>query len=161
MKGTLTTAALVMGVTLAVAASAFAEGTPTRAEYVATAEPICKANIEKSKQILSGARPKVKAGKLVAAGKQLSAASKQFAKSIAELSALPRPPEDSVRLEKWFKFLTVVKTNLGKVGEALQEGNKVRAVHEEIRTERSSNAANNVSFIFGFRYCHLSPSQFK
>ncbi len=38
--------------------------------------------------------------------------------------------------------------------------NKVKAAHEQIRVERSSNAANNVSFVFGFNYCHLTPSRF-
>ena len=54
-----------------------------------------------------------------------------------------------------------MQTNLGKVGKALKEENKVKATHEKIRAERSSNAANNVSFVFGFKYCHLTPSQFK
>jgi hypothetical protein len=154
------TAVLAIGVTLAVAATAFAEGAPTREEYVATAEPICKANIDKSKQILKGARPKVKAGKLAPAGRQISRAAAQFGTSIKELEALPEPIADEARLQKWFKFLKIVQSNLSKVGDSLKQGDKVRAVHEEIRTERSSNAANNVSFVFGFRYCHLTPSQF-
>ena len=54
-----------------------------------------------------------------------------------------------------------MQTNLGKVGKALKEEDKVKAAHEKIRTERSSNAANNVSFVFGFKSCRLTPAQFK
>ncbi len=70
---------------------------------------------------------------------------------------MPRPSADSARLEKWFTFLKRVQKNLAKIGKALKHKNRVRASHEKIRTERSSNAANNVSFVFGFKYCHLPP----
>jgi hypothetical protein len=165
MRGTLTTAALVIAATTLAAVSASAEilpgAVPTRAEYVAQVDPICKANTDENKRILQGASEKVNAGKLAQAGRQFTNASAAFGKSVREIKAVPRPPEDSPRLEKWFGFLKIVQTNLGKVGKALKEGNKVRAVHEKIRAERSSNAANNVSFVFGFRYCHLKASQFK
>ena len=78
---------------------------------------------------------------------------KNFARSLKSIEALPRPPEDSPRLEKWFHYLKIAKENLAKVAKALREENRVKAVHEEIRTERSINAAHNVSFVFGFKYC--------
>jgi hypothetical protein len=165
MRGTLTTAILAFAATLVVAAAACAETpvatVPTRTEYVATVDPICKTNTDENKRILKGASEKVNAGKLAQAGRQFTDASKAFGESVKQIRAVPRPPEDSPRLEKWFGFLKIVQTNLGKVGKALKEGNKVRAVHEKIRAERSSNAANNVSFVFGFKYCHLKASQFK
>ena len=74
---------------------------------------------------------------------------------------MPRPPEDSAKLEKWFGFLKTLQTNLFKVGKALKEENKVKATHEKIRVERSSNAANNVIFVFNFQSCHLKASQFR
>ena len=43
------------------------------------------------------------------------------------------------------------------LGKALKEGEKIIAAHEQIRVERASNAANNVSFVFEFHYCHLTP----
>jgi hypothetical protein len=161
MRGTLFTAFLVLAVTLVAAAAAWAEEAPTREEYVAKVDPICQKNTEANKRILKGASQKVNAGKLDQAAKQFTRAAAAFGKSVKEIVAVPRPPADSPRLEKWFGFLDKVKTNLGKVGKALREGNKVRAVHEKIRAERSSNAANNVSFVFGFKYCHLKASQFK
>jgi hypothetical protein len=162
MRGTLTTALVVLAVTLVAAAVACAEEVPpTREQYVAAVDPICMKNTDENKRILKGASEKVNAGKLAAAGQQFTRAAAAFGKSVKEISAVPRPPADSPRLEKWFGFLKIIQTNLGKVGKALKEGDKVRAVHEKIRAERSSNAANNVSFVFGFKYCHLKASQFK
>ncbi len=161
MKGTLTTTALVIATTLVVATTAWAETVPTRDEYVGLVDPICEKNTSSNKPILKAARKNVKRDRLAAAGRNFFKVSANFGKSLRAIKAVPRPPEDSARLEKWFTFLKTVKMNLGKIGKALKEGNKVKASHEKIRAERSSNAANNVSFIYGFRYCRLTPAQFK
>jgi hypothetical protein len=157
----LTTAMLVFAVTLAVAATAFAEGEPTRAEYVTSVDPICKKNVDSNKKLLKPVRKEVKNDQLKPAATAFEKVSKNFGRTITTIEAVPRPLEDAPRLEKWFKFLKIVQTNLSKVGKALREGNKVKATHEQIRAERSSNAANNVSFVFGFSYCALKPSQFQ
>ena len=133
---------------------------PTRTEYVAAVEPICQANTEANIRILKGARGKVKAGKLAPAGNQFTRASAAFGKTITQLEAVTRPPADDARLVKWFGFLDTVQENLGKIGKALKEDNRVKANHEAIRAERSANAANNVSSIFPFHYCKLTPSRF-
>jgi hypothetical protein len=165
MRGTLTTAALVIATTLAVAASAHATiapgAIPTRAEYVAEVDPICEKNTNSNKPILKNARQSVNARNLQAAGADFARVAANFGKALKSIEAVPRPTEDSARLEKWFGFLKTVQTNLSKVGKALKEEDKVKAAHEKIRAERSSNAANNVSFVFGFRSCRLTPSQFK
>src|SRR3954454_12105751 len=161
----LTTAALVIAATMLAAVSASAEilpgAVPTRAEYVAAVDPICAKNTEGNKPILKAARKKVNAKNLKGAGSDFFRVSANFGKALTAIEAIPRPTEDSARLEKWFTFLRTVQTNLRKVGKALKEENKVRASHEKIRAERSSNAANNVSFIFGFNSCRLTPAQFK
>jgi hypothetical protein len=133
---------------------------PTRDEYVAAVEPICEANTEANTRILKGARGKVKKGKLRPAGAQFTRASAAFAKTIKQIKAVPRPPADDARLVKWFGFLETVKVNIGKIGKALKEGERVKANHEAIRAERSANAANNVSSAFPFKYCKLTPSRF-
>jgi hypothetical protein len=134
---------------------------PTRAEYVAEVDPICARNTSSNKPILKAARQKVDDKKLPAAGADFAKVSANFGKALKAIEAVPRPTEDSARLEKWFGFLKTVQKNLGQVGKALKEEDKVKATHEKIRTERSSNAANNVSFIFGFKSCRLTPAQFK
>jgi hypothetical protein len=165
LKRTLTTAALVIAATTLVAISASAAilpgANPTRPEYVAEVEPICEKNTNANKPILKAARQKVNAKNLKGAGADFFKVSANFGKALKLIEAVPRPAEDSARLEKWFGFLKIVQNNLHKVGKALMEENKVRASHEKIRAERSSNAANNVSFIFGFRSCRLTPAQFK
>lgn len=147
-----------LGVSATAAPAAAAE--PTRAEYVAQVDPICEQNTLANKRILKGVQSKVRNDKLRVAGKQFIRASEEFGEAMKDIAAVPRPPADDARLVKWFGFLGKVKTNLRMIGKALKEGNEVKAVHERIRVERSSNAANNVSFIFGFTYCRLTPSRF-
>lgn len=161
--GRLTTAIAVLCATLAIAATASAEilvNPPSRAEYVATVDPICKSTFDTNKRILKPARQLVRADKFKTAAAKFATASKNVGKMIGSIEAVPRPTEDAARLEKWFRFLKIIKTNLGKIGIALKQENEVKANHETIRTERSSNAANNVSFVFKFQYCALKPSQF-
>ena len=162
MRGTLGTfAATVAAMLIMLAAVAHAEGAPvTRAEYVTAVEPICEANTEANKRILKGAREKANGDQMPAAGGQFIRASDAFGKAIMQIVAVPRPPEDDERLMKWVGFLKITKANLRKIGVALKEENRVKANHEAIRTERSANAANNVSSVFPFRYCRLTPSRF-
>jgi hypothetical protein len=165
MPRTLTTAALTIAAALTVAVSANAEilpgAVPTRDEYVATVDPICQKNTNSNKPILKQARKNVKKDMLPAAGANFLRVSKNFGRSLRAIRAVPRPTADNARLEKWFKFLSRVKANLSKIGKALKEKNRVKASHEKIRAERSSNAANNVSFIYGFDHCRLTPAQFR
>lgn len=162
MKGTLVLATAVAAATLLLAASAGAEEgvPPTRAEYVSQVEPICQANTEANKRILKNVRQKARDGKLKEAGAQFIHASAAFGSTVQKISEVPRPPADDARLLKWFKHLNIVKTNLGKLGKALKEGDEILAAHEGIRVERAGNAANNVGFIFEFRYCRISPGRF-
>lgn len=162
MRGTLRLAVLIAAATLALAAGARAEEgvPPTRAEYVSQVDPICQANAEANKRILKNVRQKARDGKLQQAGAQFTRASAAFGSTVDKIVAVPRPPADDARLLKWFKYLRIVQTNLGKVGKALKEGDKILAAHEGIRVERSGNAANNVGFIFEFRYCRITPGRF-
>lgn len=157
MQGTI---AALLAAMLVLAAFAVAEEGPTRDEYVSQVEPICKSNAEANERILKGAHTRVKHDKLRQASGQFFRASDAFGKAVAAIVAIPRPPTDDARLKKWFGFLRIVETNLRKVGKALKEGNKVKALHETIRAERSGNAANNVASIFEFHQCRLSPSRF-
>jgi hypothetical protein len=160
MRAKLTTAMLVLAVTLVAAAAAWGDELtgPSREEYVAQVDPICKANTDANRPLLTQARKLGKAEKYASAAGKVSRVASNFGKSIASIEAVPRPTEDSVRLRKWFGFLRIVRKNLNKVSIALRQENDIKAKHEEIRVERSSNAANNVSFVFGFKYCHLKSN---
>ena len=153
----------MIGVTaLGVAATAApaAGEDPTREQYVTQVDPICEQNTEANKRILKGVQAKVNSGRLKAAGGQFIRASEEFGATMREIAAVPRPAADDARLVKWFGFLGKIRNYLRMIGKALKEENEVKAVHERIRVERSGNAANNVSFIFGFTYCRITPSRF-
>lgn len=163
MRGTLSIVAVTAVAMLPFAAAASAEEIPSRAEYVQQVEPICEANTTANKRILKNARTKARSNNRDVqreAGAQFIHASAVFGKTVEKLATVPRPPADDARLLRWFSQLGVVKTNLRKLGVALQAGEEIKAAHEQIRVERSSNAANNVSFAFEFNYCRLTPSRF-
>lgn len=162
MKGVLTASIAVAALALLPVASAQAEE-PTRDQYREQVEPICQANTEANKRILKNvqSRARSRAPKAMRqAGGQFIRASAAFGETVVKLSAVPRPPADDARLMRWFEQLRIVEEKLGKLGEALREGNRIRAAHEQIRVERASNASNNVSFAFGFFYCKLNRSRF-
>jgi hypothetical protein len=162
MKGVLTAAVSIAAMALLPAAAAAEEG-PTRAQYVEQVEPICQANTEANKRILKNVKGKAKSGvpaKMKEAGAQFVHASAVFGKTVGKLSAVPRPSADDARLLKWFTQLGVVQAKLRALGIALKANEEIKAAHEQIRVERASNAANNFSFVFGFHYCHLTPSRF-
>lgn len=154
-------AAVSIAAALGGAAVAAGEEGPTRAEYVAQVEPICERNTIANERILKHAKERIRQDRLNVAGGQFLRASQAFGETVHAIIAVPRPPADDVRLRKWFGFLRIVETNLRNVGKSLKEGNKIKATHDSIRAERSGNAANNVSFVFGFRYCRLTASRFR
>jgi hypothetical protein len=162
MKGVLTAAISVAALALMPAAASAEEG-PTRAQYVEQVEPICQANTEANKRILKNAKTKAKSkvpAKLKQAGAQFVHASAAFGKTVEKLNAVPRPSADDARLLKWFTQLGIVQAKLRALGTALKANEEIKAAHEQIRVERAANAANNFSFVFNFRYCHLTPSRF-
>lgn len=151
--------AAVLVAMLALTAVAFAAEEPTREAYVATVEPICKRDRQAAEKILAGTKDAIRKGRLQVAGRQLIRASRAFNRTIRQLVAVPRPPADDAKLRKWFKFLRIVRDRIRQTGAYYREGKRLQATHESIRVERSGNAANNVSFSLGFRYCRLSRSR--
>ena len=163
MKGVLTAAISVAAMALLPAAAASAEEVPTRAQYVEQVDPICQANTEANKRILKNVKTKARSKSVKTvreAGSQFIQASTVFGTTERKIAAVPRPPADDARLLKWFDQLGIVKMDLRKLGKALQANEKILASHEGVRVERAANAANNVSFVFEFQYCHLRPSSF-
>jgi hypothetical protein len=166
MKG-VRTFAIVVAATLLVGAGAApvaqAEGEPTRDQYREWVEPICQANTVANKRILKNVQKRARSprrAQMRRAGRQFIRASAVFGRTVGKLTRVPRPVADDPRLRKWFKQLHVVRSKLRKLGMALKQGNRIRAAHEQIRVERASNASNNVSFAFEFRYCKLNRSRF-
>jgi len=164
MKGKLPIALLVVAVALLVAGVARAEeGGPSREEYVSQVEPICEANTVANKRILKNVRERARSKSprtVKRAGGQFIHASEAFGVTVDKIAAVPRPPGDEARLLRWLDRLRLVQTNLRNLGKALKQVDKIKAAHEAIRVERSSNAANNIGFAFEFRSCRITPSRF-
>jgi hypothetical protein len=160
MRGTLKTAIVVVAAMLAIAAAAFAEEGPTRQEYVAKVDPICKENADANQKILKGVKDKARQGKLKAAGQQFIQAAAAFGGARQKIVAVPVPPEYAAKLQKWFVYLKRIQTTLSEIGKYLKQGNKVKATHLTIQLEHSVNSANNISYVLEFHYCHLNQSQF-
>jgi hypothetical protein len=154
------TAVAALVAALAFAGVALAEEGMTRDLYREQVEPICERDAKTGSRILKGARQRVRQEKFKQASAQFFRAATAFGRTIKTLEAVPRPAADDARLLKWFRFLRKIQLYLRKTGKALKERNKVKALHETIRAERSGNAANNVSSAFDFRQCRLSPSRF-
>lgn len=132
----------------------------TREGYVSRVEPICKRNTEANKRIFAGAKEQVKAEKLKAASTHFTRAVGAFEKTIGQLRAIPQPPGDEVKLEKWIGYLEVESSYLGRIGKALAQGDKGKAQTLSVRLNRNSNLANNAVLAFGFSYCKIDPARF-
>lgn len=150
----------VLGVT-APAALALEEGADPKAEYVAQAEPICKTNVLANKRIFQGVEKLVKEDKLKKAAPHFARAAKAFAKTIDQLSAIPRPAEFDAKLTKWLGLLRSDKTIIEKIGRALKAEDKHRAESYSTELNRISSQANNTVLTFGFNYCRIEPSRFR
>ncbi len=153
--------ALVAGLSMAllIVSSALA-AEPTRDEFVARVEPICKANTEANARIFKGAKAEVKAGKLKQAAGRFTRAVVAFDKTIKQVKAIPQPAEDKVKLGKWIGYLEGESSLLGKVGKALAKERKIEAQTYSVRLNNNSNRANNTVLDFGFDYCRIDPSRF-
>jgi len=160
-KPFLSFAGLVAMVALAVAVpTAAGAEEPTRETYKAEVEPICKQNTETNSRILEGVKTQVKQGDLVPAGKRFIRASSALGKSVRQIAAVPKPPADVVRLEKWIGYLKDEKTFLQKIGQALKAENKYKAQKYAVDLNKVNNRANNTVISFGFNHCRIDSSKF-
>ena len=132
----------------------------SRDEYVARAEPVCKANTEANRRIFKGAKGQVKAGELKQASTHFARAATALAKTVKQLSGIPQPATDEAKLGKWLGYLGQEQGLLGKIGKALAKEDKAQAQSFSVRLNRNSNLANNTVLAFGFEYCRIDPSRF-
>jgi hypothetical protein len=147
--------ALLVAVPVALAA----EETP-REKYVATVEPICKANSEANSRILKGVKEQVKQDKLVPAGKRFIRASAALGTAVGKIAAVPQPSEDAAKLTKWIGYLKSEKTFLQKIGTALKAKDKFHAQKLAVELNKNNNKANNTVINFNFKECRIDSSRF-
>lgn len=132
----------------------------TREQYVERVEPICKKNSDANSRILKGVKGQVQRGDLIPAGKRFIRASTALGKSVTQIAAVPRPPEDAVKLSKWIGYLKKEKVYLQKIGKYLKAEDKYRAQKQAVELNRNNNKANNTVISFGFHECRIDSSKF-
>jgi hypothetical protein len=132
----------------------------SRDEYVARAEPLCKANTEANRRIFKGAKDQVKEGRLKAASAHFFKAKRALTKTVKQLGSLPQPTSDEAKLAKWIGYLGTERDLLGRIGSALRHEDKAAAQQLSVRLNRNSNLANNTVLAFGFDYCRIDPGRF-
>lgn len=142
------------------AAGSAAASSETRRAYAARAEPTCKANTPAIENLLSGTRRMANHGQPVAAGRRFIRASNVFAATVRKVAMIHRPPPDSVRLGKWLDRLRNVKEGLRRIGTALKERNRLKALNRVGQLRDAGSAANQVVAGFHFHYCRIYESRF-
>lgn len=151
--------AMVVALLAAVPAALAAEE-PTREEYVAKVEPICKANTEANSRILKGVKGQVQQDKLVPAGKRFIRAAGALGKAVNQIASVPQPSADAAKLTKWVGYLRSEKSFLQRIGQALKANNKFKAQKLAVDLNRNNNKANNTVISFGFDECRIDSSRF-
>lgn len=163
MRGGASRCALGLWLTTAVILAAsipVAAAEPTREEYVARVEPICKRNVEANRRIFKGAKAEVKAGKLKLASRRFTRAAAAFRRTIGQIEAVPVPPGDEAKLARWLRYMRAESDFVEDIGKALAAGKKRRAEAISVRLNRNSTRTNNAALGFGFDYCRIEPTRF-
>lgn len=158
MKLTLLASVVVLSLVLVVPVSVAAA--PTRDEYKAKVEPICKTNTKANERILAGVRQQVQQGKLKAAGGKFSKAAAALKTAVNQIRGVAQPSEDQARLAKWTKYLKQQVELFERVAKKLKSGDKAGAQSMIVQLTRTANQANNQVLPFEFEYCRLDPSKF-
>jgi len=145
---------------LALGAMARAETAPDQAEYVTRLEAICKPNVEATQRAVRGLRSNVQRERLTVAAGQLSRARRIFDRTVGAISAVPRPPADRTQLAKWFSYLRLQESYLGRAAAALKARRIVSYQHNAVRFVHTGNLASDVVISYGFNYCRFKFSRF-
>ncbi len=145
----------------AAAANAEEAPAPSRAEYVAKLEGICKPRALATKRAVQGMRADLRAERLAIAATKFAQASRFFAATVREISPLARPAADRPTLARWFGYLAQEESNLQRVVAVLRADRPVAFQHASARFVTSGERADNVVLAFGFNYCYFKLSRFE
>lgn len=151
-------AALTLAVLSTVAGAAEA---PTRAEYVAQLERICKPGSLETQRAVRGMRADVRAERLRVAARKFARAQRIFGRTVDSIARVPRPPEDRETLARWFDALAEEQVYLGRIVTSLRADDVARFQRVSADFIHQGNKANNVVISFGFNYCAFKPSRFQ
>lgn len=145
---------------LLLAAAAPAAEAPTREEYVERLEAICKPDNEATQRVMKGARADVQAERLAVAAAKFARATGIFNGSVRGMEAVPMPPTDRPKLERWFGYLREQEGYLKGVTAQLRADHPVKAQRQIARFIHAGNLANSVILPFGFEACTFKFSRY-
>ncbi len=145
---------------LVLSASAGAAVAPERSEYVSRLEAICKPGVETTQEAVLGVRSDIKAERLAVAAGKLGRAAGIFDGTVRKISAISRPPQDATHLAKWFGYLKLQKSYLGRAAASLRAEKIPRYQHNAVLFVHNGNLANDVVIAYGFNYCRFKFSRF-
>lgn len=134
---------------------------PTRSDYVARLEQICKPGSQATQRAVSGMRADVRAERLRVAAAKFARAKRIFAHTVGSISTVPRPAEDRETLVRWFKALAKEQVYLGGIVSSLRAEDVARFQRVSADFIHQGNKANNIVVSFGFNYCAFKPSRFQ
>jgi hypothetical protein len=109
---------------------------PTRAEYVAQADPICREATRKSAPYFRKVGKLVREDRLVAAGRNLIRGERIQLRAGRELAELEPPPADADRIERWLSLVQRGVRRAIRSGQWLTRGNLDRAARILERANR-------------------------
>jgi hypothetical protein len=153
----MTAAALV---TLVAAGAAAASEGPSRPEYVAGLERICKPKALETQRVMKGARADLSAERLAVVAHKFAQATRLFGSTVTGIAAQPRPAADLAVLRRWFTYLKRQEAYLKRITAQLRAGRAVQAQRLTARFIHNGNLANNVTLAFGFNYCSFKFSRY-
>jgi hypothetical protein len=151
-------AALIAG--LLAAATASAAEAPTRDEYVARLEAICKPDAEATQRAMKGARGDIRAERLALAAHKFAQATSIFGSTLKKIAPVPRPPDDTAKLRKWFGYLNAQESYLARITAQLRADRAIKAQRLTARFIHNGNLANNTVLAFGFDSCSFKFSRY-
>ena len=159
-RGTVLVAALLLALAVLTAVSSAAES-PTRAEYVARLEKICKPGSDATEKAVRGVRADIRAERLAVAGGKFARAEKIFAATVRSIVPVPRPAADRDTLSRWFAALGREQLYLGQMVTTLRADDVAGFQRVSARFIHEGNRANNAVVSFGFNYCSFKPTRFQ
>ena len=150
----------LVGFLLAVCAASPAVAAPTRGDFVAAAEPICKQETLAHRGLLSGVEGMVERGQMRPAARRLLRAASALDATLKRLAPLPRPSADRARLARWLRHARKGSALLRQMGLGLKQGNRKGAERLAATLLRETKLANATVVGFDFDYCRLNPARF-
>jgi hypothetical protein len=134
---------------------------PSRPEYVAELEEICKPGAKETQKAMDGVRNDVHdPARIPIAAQKFHQAASIFGGTINHISTVPRPLGDELRLQKWFGYLKRQEQYLKEIAVELGADHTIKAQRLTARFIHHGNLANNVTLAFGFNYCSFRFSRF-